>query len=57
MSEQPKKLSLQEAMVERLKAKKQAQTKRPTGLQGTQTKQLTSQQTKKANNQKKRTGV
>lgn len=57
MSEQPKKLSLQEAMIERLKAKKQAQTKRPTGLQGTQTKQLRSQQTKKANNQKKRTGV
>ncbi|WP_214770164.1 hypothetical protein [Exiguobacterium sp. s133] len=57
MSEQQKKLSLQEAMIEQLKAKKQSQTKRPTGLRGTETKQMTSQKTKKTNNQKKRTGV
>ena len=57
MSEQPKKLSLQEALIEQLKAKKQSQTKRPTGLRGTETKQMTSQKTKKTNNQKKRTGV
>ncbi|WP_042348097.1 hypothetical protein [Bacillus massiliigorillae] len=52
-----KKLSLQELMKQQLAAKKQGQNKNNKSNYSTATKGLKSQLTKKANNQRKRTGV
>ena len=52
-----KKLSLQELMKQQLTAKKQEKNKNHKGNYSTATKSLTSQLTKKPNNQRKRTGV
>ena len=52
-----KKVSLQELMKQQLAAKKQGMHKNDTSHYSTATKGLKSQQTKKANNQRKRTGV
>lgn len=57
-NEQPKKkLSLQEIINQKLAAKKQGSNKNDTSHYSTATKSLKSQQTKKTNNQRKRTGV
>lgn len=57
IEKEPKKMSLQEAVKQRLAQKKQ-QGSNVNPLNGnTSTKKLSSQQTKKANNQRRRTGV
>ncbi|TJY42283.1 hypothetical protein E5161_09795 [Cohnella pontilimi] len=59
MSEEPKKISLAEAMKQKLQQKKQAHSQ-DQGKQdhfSTETKKMKSQIKKRPNNQKKRTGV
>jgi hypothetical protein len=58
MSNEPKKMSLQEAMMQKLASKKQGQAAgKSNAAFSTETKGMKSQQTKKANNQRRRTGV
>ncbi|GGE82751.1 hypothetical protein [Priestia taiwanensis] len=58
MSNEQKKMSLQEAMMQKLASKKQAQDMgKGNNSFSTETKSMKSQQTKKANNQRRRTGV
>jgi hypothetical protein len=58
MSNEQKKMSLQEAMMQKLASKKQGQGNgNSSGNFSTATKSMKSQQTKKANNQRRRTGV
>ncbi|MFD0672154.1 hypothetical protein [Cohnella sp. GCM10027633] len=59
MDEQPKKVSLGDAMKAMLEKKKQAQRQagNPQGHYSTDVKAMSSQIKKKPNNQKKRTGV
>ena len=52
-----KKLSLQEIINQKLASKKLGNNKNDTSHYSTATKSLKSQQTKKTNNQRKRTGV
>lgn len=55
---QPKKMSLQEAMMQKLASKKQAQANGKSSMNGSSAKKsMKSQQTKKPNNQRRRTGV
>ncbi|MBM7703410.1 hypothetical protein [Metabacillus iocasae] len=56
MSTEKKKISLQEAMKQKLASKQQNQASNQHGLVKS-TQQLKSQQTKKTNNQRKRMGV
>jgi hypothetical protein len=59
MSDEPKKISLAEAMKQKLQQKKQAQSqgKGQQDHYSTETKKMASQIKKRPNNQKKRTGV
>lgn len=58
MSNEQKKMTLQEAMQQKLAAKKQVNTKRNNNTSfSTATKGMKSQLTKKPNNQRKRMGV
>ena len=56
MSEGPKKISLQEAMQKRLAEKKAAQKSQANVKGSTSTKKLTSQQTKRPSNTRKKMG-
>ncbi|MGG0825002.1 hypothetical protein ABE099_19230 [Paenibacillus turicensis] len=57
-NQQPRKISLAEAMRQKLEQKKQQQAGNKAGFQGsTQTKALKTQNNKKPNNQRRRTGV
>ncbi|WP_108670615.1 hypothetical protein [Peribacillus acanthi] len=56
-SQAPKKLSLQDAIKQKLAQKKQAGSGGASLTGSTDTKKLTSQQTKKTNNQRRRMGV
>jgi hypothetical protein len=59
LTEQPKKISLAEAAKQRLEQKKQSQANDMAQLKhnANQGQSMRSQQTKKANNQRRRTGV
>ncbi|MBS4176772.1 hypothetical protein [Lederbergia citrea] len=57
MSEGPKKISLQEAVQQRLAEKKAAQNSKANLKGSTATKKLSSQQTKKASNTRRKMGT